>query len=147
MKKGDYLIILLAFILVISVYTIYFIQNPLFASGAQEIEVRYQNRVVYTVDYKEGLDQFVELVAEDGILTITILQNGEVVSIQTRDVRDRGRTENTVHLLYGNVHMDEANCPDQYCMRMRITSPLSPPIVCTNGVTVMMVTMDIEITI
>ena len=147
MKRLDYVIILMVFLVTVAVYSVYFIHNPILSSSAYDIEVRYQNNVVYKVEYKETLDQVVTLIAEDGVLVVTVVENDVVIFEQSFFVRDRGRTENIAHLLYNNVHMDYANCPDQYCLRMRVTSPFSPPIVCTNGVTIMMYTMEIEIII
>lgn len=139
MKKLDYLIIALVFFLAVGGYTIYFANKDL-GNVNLILEVRYENKLIYEVQYEEGLDEELTINQEVNLMTWTL--NGEE---HTEVLESDKHIHNKIHLKYGEVKMVEANCKDKYCLQMQIKGRYSAPIICINGVSVILVGGELEI--
>ena len=140
MKKLDYFIIAIAFFLAIGSYTIYFASQDL-ANVNLILEVRYENKLIYEVQYEEGLDEELTINQEGHIMKWSLKDGEEHTVVLESDKH----IHNKVHLKYGEVKMTEANCKDKYCLQMQIKGRYSAPIICINGVSVILVGGELEI--
>lgn len=141
MKKLDILIILITFIIYITTTVVYFTYNTVSGDDIS-VEIRYQNDVVYNIDYQESLNIYVSLAVEDDVLTITITNKDDKLIGQTTKKVNGKDSYNKVHLQYKHIKMVDASCPDRYCLKQGISGPMSTPIICTNGVTVSLKSND-----
>ena len=148
MKKLDYIIIIFIFILSLGTYGIYFYYKGL-DSDQLKVEIRYQNEVLVAYDFEEGLEKDVYIDFTEGILTWTVKSEGVFESEKSKAVTNKNHehTYNVIHLSYKEIYMVEADCHGGQCLRMMIAGSFSPPIYCTNGVTVSLTGTEIEIII
>ncbi len=148
MKKLDYIIIIFVFLLSIGTYGFYFYYKGL-DNDQLKVEIRYQNEVLESYDFEEGLEKDISIDFTEGLLTWTIKSNGVLESEKSKAITSNthAHTNNVIHLSYKNIYMSEANCHGGQCLRMKIVGNFSPPIYCTNGVTVSLTGTEIQIII
>lgn len=148
MKKLDYIIIIFVFILSISIYGFYFYYKGL-DSDQLKVEIRYQNEVLLTYDFEDNLDKDIYIDFSDGELTWIVESRGvfELKNSMPLIKKTHEQTHNVIHLSYKDIYMSEADCHGGQCLRMKIAGSFSPPIYCTNGVTVSLTGTEIQIII
>ncbi|HHX00686.1 MAG TPA: hypothetical protein GX740_05235 [Acholeplasmataceae bacterium] len=148
MKKADILVIALVLLLSIGFYVIYF-SNNLITHDSLGVEVYYKNLLVYEQELKDDIEATVSIETKSGILIVKIDLDGdgefEKIDEYTNVETDSREIYNVVHIEYGHIHMEEANCDNKLCLNMRIGKTLSTPIFCTNNVLVKLVTNDYKI--
>lgn len=146
MKKLDYIIIIFVFILSLGTYGFYFYNKGL-DSHQLKVEVRYKNEVLESFDFENGLNKDIDIECIDGKLTWKVSENGVLISEKSKEISSTKHTYNFVHLSYKDIHMIDANCHGGQCLRMKIVGSFSPPIYCTNGITVSLTGTEIQIII
>lgn len=148
MKKADFLVITLVLLLSISFYVIYY-SNNLLLYDSYGVEIYYNNVLVYEQELKDDVETIISLETNSGVLVLKIDNDADGtfdktktfdnIAINSKDIK------NIVHIEYGNIHMEEANCENKLCLNMRIGLTLATPIFCTNDVLVKLVTNDYKI--
>ena len=146
MKKLDYIIIIFIFIFSLGIYGVYFYYKGL-GSDQLKVEIRYQNEILASYDFVEGLDKDIYIDFSDGQLNWTVKSKGVIELEESVAINNstHEQTHNVVHLAYKDIYMTEADCHGGQCLRMKIFGSFSPPIYCTNGVTVSLTETEIEI--
>ena len=138
MKKFDIITILVVLIISISFYLIYF--DVFRVSDNRIVEVTYKNQVIYTTDISPTTNITLEISSKNNVLTVydgrhtfnfPIPSDHEILNI--------------VSITFDEIHMHDANCPNKYCLHMKLTLRRPLPIVCTNGVMVKLKTQEIII--
>lgn len=71
MKKLDYIIIIFIFIFSLGIYGVYFYYKGL-GSDQLKVEIRYQNEILASYDFVEGLDKDIYIDFSDGQLNWTV---------------------------------------------------------------------------
>lgn len=138
MKKTDFLVIALVLLLSISFYVIYFSNNYTTSDDYEsEVIVYYKSSEVYRVTLKKNTNIRLRLTTKNKQFILEEDVNGDGIYDTQHDPKattDSTEILNVIHIEYGNIHMEEANCKNKLCMNMRITSGMPTPIFCTNDV-------------
>ena len=143
MKKLDYLTIIIVFMIGILIFGIYFYKTNLNSENI-DIVVNYQNKEIDRFKYDDNLNYRVVVDAIDGKLSYKLYslndkeEQTKLISEKSLPLKSTKHTYNSVNLIYGDVHMHEADCENKFCYRMKISGPISTSIICTNGLTVML---------
>lgn len=141
MKKLDYITIVVVALISVFSYILYFRYADL-GSNNLEVVITYQNQEIDRYKYDESLNYHATFIADSGKLHYVLYSldsTGEKNRvIKDREIKIKGdrHTENSVDLIYKDVHMHDADCPDRLCLRMKLNPYLSNAIVCTNGIVI-----------
>jgi len=139
MKKVDILVILIVLLLSTSFYIIYFSSNRL--GDDVIVEVTYKNTVIYSVKLEESTDLIIEITSEDNVLTVK--NNSKIKNFPIGSDKE---ILNVVLITFDEIRMIDANCPNKYCLYMKLKSSTVTPIVCTNGIMIKLIS-DNEFTV
>lgn len=148
MKKADFFVISLVLLLSIGFYVIYF-SNNLLLYDSYGVEIYYNNVLVYEQELKDDVETIVSLETKSGVLIVKVDNDADGSFDNTKTfnniVTNPNDIKNIVHIEYGNIHMEDANCQNKLCLNMRIGLTIATPIFCTNDVLVKLVTNDYKI--
>ncbi|MFA6627255.1 MAG: hypothetical protein WCQ80_00295 [Bacilli bacterium] len=134
MKKLDYVLIILIFI-IIGGFFIHYASRLFLDTTDAKVIVTYKNIQLDLVDYEDGLDVIYEVEVKSEEPTILIVKKtiGEITTIQTIVIAESTPIYNRIHVEYEHIYMEDANCDNKVCMRTYMSSTHVIPIVCTNG--------------
>lgn len=141
MKKMDYIVIIFVLIIGATIFASYFNKFNVGIDNAV-IEIRFQNEVIAQIDYHEDINSSYTFESIDNNKVQVIIDDDGDITVKEIDVNQRMNIYNKVNIEYNNIVMHEANCPNQSCMRMKITNTITWPIICTNGVVITFVDAD-----
>lgn len=135
MKKLDYLLIVFITVIIVFFAIQYF--NKLFIDTSDaKVIITYKNLRLDLIDYEEALDIIYEIeIKEDKPEELILIKNNKGVITTKSFVIAKGEPiYNRIHVIYQNIHVEEASCPNKVCMRSKMSSREVLPILCTNGV-------------
>ena len=137
MKKLDYLLIVII-VLIIGFFTVQYFNKFFIDTSDAKVIITYKNLRLDLVDYEESLDIIYEIeIKEEKPEELILIKNNQgIVTRKTFVIPKDEKIYNRLHLIYQNIHVEEASCLNKVCMRTKMSSKETLPIVCTNGVVI-----------
>ena len=139
-KLGDLVIFVSIFIIALICL---FVSLNVFSSAnlSSKFEIKYENNVLCAASIDE--DATYTIKTNDDLSLLVIYKNGEEVnSIEFNKGRE---LLNVIEVKDNSIKMVEANCPNHNCMHMTLNQNHSLPIICVNGICVILLDTTSEI--
>lgn len=136
-KLADILIIISIIIIIISIFLFSFKKYKVDLNDSY-IEIIYKNEVVVKTQVNEEAEY--EIKSSDDLKNVLIYKND--ILIKSLNITVNDDFYNIIIIKDGVIHMDDASCKNKDCMKTEINETHTLPIICTNGVTIKVVSND-----
>ena len=134
-KIGDLFIFIAVIILVLSIFFFVF-RKYNHKSEDANIQIMYKNEVIDVIQCKEIFQEDKEYIyVINGIDDKIYIYKNDVL-FKTIDNKNNNDFNNVIKMKDNKIYMEEASCKNKDCMKTIITSNSNLPIICTNGISI-----------
>lgn len=136
MKKLDYLIVSIVFIIGLLLVISFYVYNK---SNSDDfiIQIEYRNETIYEINLTEVNEATIFITSTNSDIILELVVDDKIVQTKTfKDKKIINELNYEIILVSTEVKVLKSNCLNHYCMNMELNKIVKSPIICTDGLVV-----------